>query len=154
MSRIITPPAKFCAVPLRAIPMASVAAEKTAMSDVTLTPSVETTISTSSSVKITRTVLRMNDRSEISTRRCSSARSSSLTMRRRIQRPTKWIASARRIFSSIQTDSERRFCNTVSKSRFAILWTVSAKWAFCTLSGSISGAGVSVPKKRGHINRE
>ncbi len=36
----------------------------------------------------------------------------------------------------------------------AILWTVSAKWAFCTLSGSISGAGVSVPKKRGHINRE
>lgn len=89
MSRIITPPAKFCAVPLRAIPMASVAAEKTAMSDVTLTPSVETTISTSSSVKITRTVLRMNDRSEISTRRCSSARSSSLTMRRSIQRPTK-----------------------------------------------------------------
>ncbi len=67
MSRIITPPAKFCAVPLKAIPIASVAAEKTAMSDVTLTPSVCTTISSRISEKTTLTVLRRNDRSDRST---------------------------------------------------------------------------------------
>lgn len=87
--RIITPPAKFCAVPLRAMPMASVAAEKTAMSDVTFTPSVCTTMSTRISEKTTRTVLRMNERSEMSTLRRSMATSISRTTRRTIQRPRK-----------------------------------------------------------------
>ena len=67
ISRIITPPAKFWAVPLRAIPMASVAAEKRAMSEVTLTPRVCTTIISRMSVKTTLTVLRRNERSEVST---------------------------------------------------------------------------------------
>lgn len=69
--------------------MASVAAEKRAMSEVTLTPSVWTTIITRMSVKTTRTVLRRNIRSETSTLRRSKAASSSFTSRRTIQRPMK-----------------------------------------------------------------
>ena len=87
--RIITPPAKFCAVPLKAIPMASVAAEKTAMSDVTLTPSVCTTIRIKISVSRTLTVFRMNERSETSTLRRSKVTLSAATTRRINQRPRK-----------------------------------------------------------------
>ena len=71
------------------MPIASVAAEKTAMSDVTFTPSVETTMSTSNSVKTTRTVLRRNERSDTSTLRRSQTASRRCMIRRTIQRPTK-----------------------------------------------------------------
>ena len=69
--------------------MASVAADATAMSDVTLTPSVDTTIRMSSSVKTALTVLRVNERSEVSTLRCCMATSISFSRRRTIHRPTK-----------------------------------------------------------------
>ena len=69
--------------------MASVAADATAMSDVTLTPSVDTTIRMSSSVKNALTVLRVNERSEMSTLRCCMATSISRRKRRTSQRPMK-----------------------------------------------------------------
>ena len=56
MSRIITPPAKFCAVPLSAIPTANVAEAKSAMIEVTFTPSVWITLRISNSEKTTRIV--------------------------------------------------------------------------------------------------
>ena len=67
--------------------MASVAAEATAISDVTFTPSVDTTIRISSSVKIARTELRVKTRSDWSTLRRSIATSTNRIRRRRTQRP-------------------------------------------------------------------
>lgn len=59
------------------------------------------------------------------------------------------MASAMRIFTTIQIDSESRLRNSESISRLASRRTASAKLAFWTLSGTINGATSSAAAKSG-----
>ena len=96
---IITPPAKFCRVPLKAMPMAKPAEAKSATSELVLMPKMPTMASIRKKVSKTETRLIRNEQSDGSVLRLVITFVKALLINLIIHRPRKSTMMAATIFN-------------------------------------------------------